>query len=229
MPGLKHHLIGLCGYAGAGKDTVADLLVTHAGFRKLAFADALKAEITEAFHVEPLVFIRSELKTRPLGELALSRTTERGYVDAVLRHMATTLPAGFAVNEELTRPRTPRETMQLWGTEYRRAHDDQYWTRKVAQRIYYYTNDLGEHNLVVTDCRFANEVDALRTMGGLLWQVRRPGVDAGGPHSSATDGSDYAPDAVISNSHDIKHLQQLVLGEYWAVDAGLDKVEVSIP
>lgn len=232
MPGLKHHIIGLCGFASAGKDTVADLLVTHAGFRKLAFADALKSELTEAFQVEPLVFNRPEFKSRPMEELALSRCTERGYIDAVLRHAATTTP-GIEVNVELTRPRTPRETMQRWGTEYRRSYNVNYWTSNVTRRINYYMSAMHERHFVITDCRFANEVDALRAMGGRLWQVNRPDLNAHttgeGSHASATDGSQFDPDAVISNSHNMKHLQQLVLGEFWALDAGLVKVNVEIP
>lgn len=230
MPGLKHHIIGLCGFAGSGKDTVADLLVTHAGFRKLAFADSLKAELTEAFHVEPMLFARAEFKGRPMQELALSRCTDRAYIDAALRHAATVRP-GVAMNEELVRARTPRETMQLWGTEYRRAHDDRYWTKIIAQRVNYYLHTLHERNFVITDCRFANEVETLRSMGGWLWQVQRPGHDntAEGAHVSATDGSAFEPDSTISNSHDIKHLQQQVLGEYWALDAGLASVRVEIP
>ena len=43
LPSVRTHIIGLTGFAGAGKDTVADLLVAHARFRKLAFADALRA------------------------------------------------------------------------------------------------------------------------------------------------------------------------------------------
>jgi len=36
-------IIGLCGYAGSGKDTVAQILVQEHGFERRAFADKLKA------------------------------------------------------------------------------------------------------------------------------------------------------------------------------------------
>jgi hypothetical protein len=231
MPGLKHHIIGLCGFASSGKDTVADLLITHAGFRKIAFADALKAELAEAFHVEPIVFSRPEYKARPMEELALTRCTERGYIDAALRHAATVRP-GCEVNAELVRPRTPRETMQLWGTEYRRSYDANYWTGIVCKRINYYMTAMHERHFVITDCRFENEVAALRSMGGWLWQVKRPGIDSTstneGRHASATDGTQFEPDAVIGNTHDMKHLQQQALAEFWALDAGLVKINVEI-
>lgn len=232
MPGIKHHIIGLCGFAAAGKDTVANLLVTHAGFRKLAFGDALKVELCDAFHVEPTTFTRHELKSHPLEALALTRCMDPGYVGAVLKHLAEASPA-LAVNEELVKPRTPRQTMQLWGTQYRRAQDENYWAAQVRRSIAYFMDQMHERNFVVTDCRFANEVDTLRKMGGWLWQVKRPGLDARttseGQHASATDGAEFAPDVVINNTHSIRHLQQVVLGEYWGLDAGLQGVEVRIP
>ena len=38
------HIIGLCGFASAGKDTVADMLCASAGFARMAFADRLRAD-----------------------------------------------------------------------------------------------------------------------------------------------------------------------------------------
>jgi hypothetical protein len=231
MPGLKHHIIGLAGYAGSGKDTVAELLIAHEQFRKLAFADPLRTELADAFHVESLTFSHRPWKSQPMESLALTRCTDPGYVGAVLRHLAEG-GKPVAINEELTRPRTPRETMQLWGTQYRRTQDDSYWTRLLVARISYYMRDLHEHRFAVTDCRFANEVEAVRSMGGQLWQVKRPELAQPsaeeGVHSSVNDGSAFEPDVVINNSHDMRHLQQLVLGEFWALNAGLDNVKVEI-
>ena len=51
-------LIALCGAAGAGKDTVADMLPA----RKLAFADALYREVAEAWGVEQHVLRCRETK-----------------------------------------------------------------------------------------------------------------------------------------------------------------------
>lgn len=42
-------IIGLCGQAGAGKDTVADFLVKNHGFVKVALADSLKRICREVF------------------------------------------------------------------------------------------------------------------------------------------------------------------------------------
>jgi len=49
---MPEALIGIAGYAGAGKDTLADLLVENFGFVKMAFADPMR-EMTEA--IDPVV------------------------------------------------------------------------------------------------------------------------------------------------------------------------------
>ena len=42
-------LIGLCGFAGAGKDTVAKYLYERRGYIKIAFADPLKDVVSAIF------------------------------------------------------------------------------------------------------------------------------------------------------------------------------------
>lgn len=42
-------LIGVVGFAGSGKGTVADILVRDHGFKKLSFADALKDAVATIF------------------------------------------------------------------------------------------------------------------------------------------------------------------------------------
>lgn len=225
------HILGLCGFAGSGKDTAADLLVTHAGFRKLAFGDALKAELCEAFAVEASTFTLREWKATPMDALAFRRCTDPAYVAHALAHVA----AGRRVDvaEELAAPRSPRQTMQLWGTQYRRAQNRDYWARQVRSTIAYHVRELGARRWVLTDCRFENEVSMVRALGGRLWQIKRPGLDGGtsleGQHESATDGSAFKPDAILNNSHEIRHLQQLVLGEFYALEAGVPGLKVEIP
>lgn len=45
-------IVGLCGYARAGKNTLADLIETHCGYKQIAFADALK---NVAYGADPLL------------------------------------------------------------------------------------------------------------------------------------------------------------------------------
>lgn len=232
MASTKLHIIGLCGLVNVGKDTVGEILVARVGFRQMSFAGPLKAEVSEAFGVEPLVFVRREHKELPMRELALSRCLDKAFISMTLLHLMEAEPQ-IPRTEQLAKPRSPRQIMQLWGTEYRRALEPNYWARQVASHIKYLMDECHERRFVVTDVRFRNEAETLRNMGGRLWQVKRPGVDqASTPdagHQSANDGSLFEPNAVINNVHDVRHLVQLVLGEFWAADSGLPRVLVSIP
>jgi hypothetical protein len=120
--------------------------------------------------------------------------------------------------------------MQWWGTDYRRAQSPAYWTQQTSARISYLMNERLATRIVITDCRFVNEIDMVRSnYGGQVWQIKRQGITVqAGAHLSETDGAVFGPNAIINNDHDIKHLQQLVLGEFWAHDAGLAGVKVEI-
>lgn len=219
------HIIGLCGYAGAGKDSAADVLVRHAGFERMGWADTLRAEVAEAYGVSVADLIHRSTKETPAQCFSLLRGPHPFRAAVVL---AQGHQDSFGdITSFLDAPRSPREIMQWWGTEYRRAEDPNYWTRQVLARIRG-RRQQGQARFVLTDCRFANEVETLRAMGGQLWQVVRPQAAPECPHASATDGSQFAPAAVIDNSGDLDRLRERVLGEFWALDAGLDGVRVEI-
>jgi hypothetical protein len=220
------NIIGLTGPKGVGKDTVASLLGTHAGFYHCAYADALREEVCEAWRFEPLYLIRPETKEHPLSDLAMRKCQSDSFVARmVIEHnlRGTTL--------DMDAPRSPRQILQWWGTEYRRQQDPDYWTKMLKHRIAYIIGDGLQTRIVVTDCRFENEIAMLRAepFGGRIWQITRPGFGVPfGSHVSEATGAQFAPDAVIDNSGDILHLRQQVLNRWWALDAGLSRVTASI-
>ena len=182
-------LIALCGAAGAGKDTVADMLPA----RKLAFADTLYHEVAAAFE-----FTVADLKCRATKEVALralriTRCADDGFLE-------------FNGAEDWEVPRSPRQILQWWG-DYRRAQDRKYFIDATTLAIVYCPGDI-----VITDVRFPNEAALVRQLGGQLWQIRRPGYEAGGTgHASDTDGSEFGPDRVIRNEGGLEDLRATVL------------------
>ena len=177
-------LIALCGAAGAGKDTVADMLPA----RKLAFADALYREVAEAWGVEQHV-----LRCRETKEL-----------EAPILSVAHCKDLGFRTNcwrDFHNRPRSPRQILQWWG-DYRRAQDPDYFVKQMQP----------DGDTVITDVRFPNEAALVRQLGGQLWQIRRPGYEAGGTgHASDTDGGEFAPDVVLENFGSLDDLRRTVM------------------
>lgn len=190
-------IIGLSGPAGSGKDTIADLLVAHAGFKKIAFADPLRSEVAAAFCIDPGILSQRETKELPLHCLALSRCHDDGF-------------AGLPF--DLQAPRSPRWTMQHWGTDYRRNQRPDYWVNLTRERIKsLLTNEL-VRRFVIADVRFADEAELVRQMGGQIWQITREDMETiDSSHISEVSGSEFAPDVVINNSDTVKHLQARVL------------------
>lgn len=219
-------IIGLTGPAGSGKDTVADLLCAHHGYTKMAFADALRAEVCEAFRIDLRMLTERETKEHPLSALAIGRCDDQAFIDRMgyVLSQQTGKPGG------LWEPRSPRQIMQWWGTEYRRAQRDGYWRELLGDAIYehdYSHLRSDSARVVVTDVRFADEADSLRGHAknldqseAQIWQITRPGHEvAPGAHASETTGAAFAPDRVIDNSFDMGHLEQRVLEALGGVTA----------
>jgi len=84
---------------------------------------------------------------------------------------------------------TVRRILQWWGTEYRRAQDADYWTKawikKVAQC------DTDRIHILVDDIRFMNELEALKSQGGRIIKIIRPGFNGAGDHASETSLDDF--------------------------------------
>lgn len=220
-------LIGLTGPAGSGKDTVADLLQTHAGFHRLAFADPLRNEVCDAFGIEPHHLTQRETKEHAMSCLALHKCKDQAFIDRMVSQQFA--QHGCVSSQFLTAPHSPRQIMQWWGTDYRRNQFLSYWTAKTSLHIHQLMAQRIAHRIVVTDLRFDNEADMIKRFGGLIWRVTRPGCDVlPGTHVSEVTGEAFAPSAIIHNGYDIRRLQEVVMGNFWAQDAGLKTVKVEI-
>lgn len=155
-------LIGLTGAAGAGKDTVAAYLRDAYGCPAVAFADALRIEVHDAFgHPDWSLFVDRVAKDLPIAQFALARAT---YAPFVARMRALEL--------DLDKPRSPRKVLQLWGTEFRRAQQPGYWIARAEETISNLVR-AGCAAIVVTDVRFPDEAARLRAHGGVIWRVDR--------------------------------------------------------
>lgn len=64
---------------------------------------------------------------------------------------------------------TPRKALQLIGTEmFRKMIDDQVWVKTVVKQI-----QESNKNTVITDCRFENEFQAIKDLGGKILYIQR--------------------------------------------------------
>jgi hypothetical protein len=102
--------------------------------------------------------------------------------------------------------KSPRYIMQTLGTEWGRNMIDpdiwiNVWRRKLPPRAIY--------NIVVDDCRFENEVQIVKTLGGIVIKVNRISANTTVTHHSEVVPGYY--DGVINNEGDIANLKRLAI------------------
>lgn len=137
-------IIGLLGFIGSGKGTVADILVSK-GFKKESFADPVKDAVAAMFGWDRALLEGDTNESREFRE-----TKDEWWSKKTGLHI------------------TPRAMLQLMGTEAGRDtfHPD-LWVLSLEKRA-----KSNEHT-VIADVRFPNECDAIRNMGGFIVRVAR--------------------------------------------------------
>ena len=139
-------ILGVTGLIGSGKDTVADYLCTFHGFKRVSFAASLKDAVSAVFGWDRELLEGSTKSSREWREQKDTWWSER-------------------LNMEIT----PRRVLQYWGTEVLRNnfHKD-IWVASVENKL-----RQSKDNIVITDCRFINEVNAIKNVGGTTMRVVR--------------------------------------------------------
>ncbi|POO54494.1 deoxynucleotide monophosphate kinase [Agrobacterium rosae] len=97
---------------------------------------------------------------------------------------------------------TPRHAMQTLGTQWGRACiGPSFWIGLWVRRVNLIIAAGGR--VVVDDCRFPNEADDVRKLGGVVWKIVGRGGIAGSHVSEAGCGE---ADMVIQNTGSVDHL-----------------------
>ena len=107
--------------------------------------------------------------------------------------------------DEVKSDPTVRRMMQNLGVGARKLFGENFWVHQAMNSM------ANAHpNVVVTDVRFINEADTLKTNGGQLWRVKRPGVEAINSHISEKDMDGYKVDQILNNGGTLNELETLV-------------------
>ena len=140
-------IIGICGFIGSGKDTIADYLVNIHQFRRESFANSLKDAVAQVFGWD--------------RDMLEGRTRQS-------REWREQVDLWWA--ERLNMPDlTPRWVLQHWGTEVcRRSFHDDIWIAALENKLRNSTDDI-----VISDCRFPNEIKSIKDAGGIVIRVIR--------------------------------------------------------
>ena len=141
-------IIGLVGWIGSGKNTVADILATQHSYKRDSFAAPLKDATANIFN--------------------WPRKTLEGDTDHS-RHFRECVDPYWA-NKLSIKNFTPRLALQIVGTELFREHfHPRIWLDSLEHR--YIAS--GQKPTIITDCRFRNELAFVKQMGGFTIRVKR--------------------------------------------------------
>ena len=173
----KPNIIGVVGFAGSGKDTLARQIIDY-GYERFAFADTLKDMISIVFGWERELMEGETLESREWRETPdVWWEKKLNWYDEENMNMRSLFPRF-----------TPRVAMQLIGTDlFRRHFNDNIWILSLENKI------RNIEHVIISDCRFPNEIKMIKDKKGILIRVDRGekpdwysvGVDAANGNISA--------------------------------------------
>jgi len=139
-------IIGVCGFIGSGKDTIADYLTNFHGFRRESFANSLKDAVAQVFGWDRTMLEGRTKQAREWREQRDEWWSQRLGMDI-----------------------TPRWILQFWGTEVcRKAFHNDIWIASLENKLRNSKDDI-----VISDCRFPNEIKSIKDAGGIVIRVVR--------------------------------------------------------
>ena len=174
------NIIGLCAKKRSGKDTLAIHMIEKYGYIRYAFADPLKNACREIF------LLNDE------------------QIDGSLKE---TIDERWGI--------TPRTMFQKVGTEMFRDKLTEVFPDMslIANNLWvyrfkkWYENEIKKNpelKVVITDCRFQNEVDIIKEMGGIIIKIERDNNNLNDTHSSEKNIDNIKSDYTIKNNSTIK-------------------------
>jgi len=142
----KKSIIGIVGFIGSGKDTIADYLTNFHEFRRESFANSLKDAVSMVFGWDRTMLEGRTKSAREWREQVDPWWSQR---------------LGIEI--------TPRWILQYWGTEVcRRGFHDDIWIAALENKLRNSKDDI-----VISDCRFPNEIRSIKDAGGIVVRVVR--------------------------------------------------------
>lgn len=145
-------IIGICGFISSGKDTTAEYLSNNHKFIRLSFAGTVKDSLSCIFN-----WNRDYLEGSTIESRIWRETVDKWW------------------STRLNIPNfTPRWAMQNYATNIMRNHfHNDIWVACIERKILTLLESDPNQNIVITDCRFPNEIDILKRLGAKLWWICR--------------------------------------------------------
>lgn len=143
---MERKLVAINGTIGSGKDTFSQVFIDN-GFYRVSFAETLKDAVSAIFGWD------REMLEGTTNEARKIREQPDEYWSS-----------------KLGRDVTPRWVLQNLGTDVMRRHfHDNIWVFAAENKI----RNLPHDRVIITDCRFPNELKMIRENSGTIIEVQR--------------------------------------------------------
>jgi hypothetical protein len=126
-------IIGLCGYARSGKDTLGRIMVERLGFKRISFGDTLKKDLDEYMRMQVL-------------EDLINKNIELSFNDINFLN-----PKNISTKELL------RPYMIWFGEKMKQINGVHHWTNRALREV-----SEADKKVVITDVRRENELEIFR-------------------------------------------------------------------
>ncbi len=173
-------VVGICGLIGHGKDSAAGFLISE-GYQRISFAGVLKDACANIFGWDRVLLEGNTPESRAFREMPDEWWSKRLNIPNF----------------------TPRYALQHVGTNVFRQHfHPDIWVAACERQI-----EMTEKNVVISDCRFFNELDVIKRLGGttaVVWRHSEP------------EWWDYAVRANTKGQHDLMSKYSEVHPSEWS-------------
>jgi hypothetical protein len=199
-------IISLSGKAGSGKDTVGNIFIKAYNFKKFAFADILKDIASDTFKLDIKYFHDVTLKDTkfriPLifSEIQRDRFILNLQENNIEVNQVQFLEITKLLGKELN---SPREILLFLGTEVgRNCVNNMLWVNIAENKL-----KTGSGHFVVTDTRFINELNLIKSLGGRCGIVKR-NIENTINHISETEFETFDFDFTVNNITSLTELNR---------------------
>lgn len=144
-------VIAVSGWAGCGKDTLAEYIIKNYNYERISLATPLKDAVSSIFNWPRDLIEGATPTSREWRELIDHWWSEKLNIKDF----------------------SPRKAMQILGTEvFRNSFHSDIWLLSLEKKIF--SNP--DKKYIITDCRFKNEINLIRKLNGMLVWVQRGNV-----------------------------------------------------
>ena len=147
---MTKKVVGICGLIGHGKDTAAGFLIEQ-GYQRISFAGVLKDACANIFGWDRILLEGNTSESRAFRERIDPWWANRLDIPDF----------------------TPRYALQYIGTNVFRHHfHPDIWVAACERQI-----EMTDANVVISDCRFFNELNVIKKLGGktaVVWRGDKP-------------------------------------------------------